>query len=141
MQLTKICYCAHWYINPLCAEQFFANSQGHTYTSLIRSKCMYSGCGQGTGRIYMSLACKGLNTWWKIFIMIIIMLCYIYQLSKIDAKLFKTFQSFSNSKCKTVSIKIRKILHERRLRILKFSQDKPQNVLFFLTFWLLKIFS
>ena len=32
------------------------------------------------------------------------------------------------SKCKTVSIKFRKILHERRLPILKFSQDNPQNI-------------
>ena len=31
------------------------------------------------------------------------------------------------SKCKTVSIKFRKTLQERRLPILKFSQDNPQN--------------
>ena len=30
-------------------------------------------------------------------------------------------------KCKTVSIKFRKTLQERRLAILKFSQDNPQN--------------
>ena len=38
-------------------------------------------------------------------------------------------QTFSKhySKCKTVSIKFRKTLQERRLPILKFSQDNPQN--------------
>ena len=56
--------------------------------------------------------------------------------------LFETFTScqgsmwiFSKhySKCKTVSIKFRKILQERRLPILKFSQDNPQyNFLNFL---------
>ena len=41
----------------------------------------------------------------------------------------ESMRSFSKHyfKCKTVSIKIRKILQERRLAILKFSQDKPQN--------------
>ena len=38
------------------------------------------------------------------------------------------------SKCKTVSIKFRKTLQERRMPILKFSQDNPQiNFLNFLT--------
>ena len=37
------------------------------------------------------------------------------------------------SKCKTVSIKFRKTLQERRLPILNFSQDNPQNK-FFLDF-------
>ena len=31
------------------------------------------------------------------------------------------------SKCKTVSIKFRKTIQERRLRLLKFPQDNPQN--------------
>ena len=41
----------------------------------------------------------------------------------------ESMPSFSKhySKCKTVSIKFRKILQERRLPILKFSQDNPQN--------------
>ena len=40
-----------------------------------------------------------------------------------------SMQTFSKhySKCKTVSIKFRKTLQERRLPILKFSQDNPQN--------------
>ena len=66
-----------------------------------------------------------LNTWQKRFIMIIIMLCYF--------KIFTSYQgsmrTFSKhcSKCKTVSIKFRKTLQERRLPILKFSQNNPQN--------------
>ena len=40
--------------------------------------------------------------------------------------LMRTF-SKHYSKCKTVSIKFRKTLQERRLPILKFSQDNPQN--------------
>ena len=40
-----------------------------------------------------------------------------------------SMRTFSNSyfKCKTVSIKSRKTLQERRLPILKFSQNNPQN--------------
>ena len=67
-----------------------------------------------------------LNTWWKRFIMIIIMLCYF----EIFTSCQESMRAFSKhySKCKTVSIKFRKTLQERRLPILKFSQDKPQNI-------------
>ena len=41
------------FVNPLQAKQFFSNSQGCKYTSLMQSKCMYSGCVQGTGRTYI----------------------------------------------------------------------------------------
>ena len=66
-----------------------------------------------------------LNTWWKRFIMIIIMLCYF----KIFTSCQGSVQTFSKhySTCKTVSIKFRKTLQGRRLPILKFSQDNPQN--------------
>ena len=66
-----------------------------------------------------------LNTWWKRFIMIIIMLCYFEIFTSCQGSM-GTF-SKHYSKCKTVSIKFRKILQERRLPILKFSQDNPQN--------------
>ena len=48
----------------------------------------------------------------------------------------RSMQTFSKhySKCKTVSIKFRETLQERKLPILKFSQDNPQvNFLKFLT--------
>ena len=66
-----------------------------------------------------------LNTWWQRFIMIIIMLCYF----EIFTSCQESMRAFSKhySKCKTVSIKFRKTLQERRLPILKFSQDNPQN--------------
>ena len=66
-----------------------------------------------------------LNTWWKRFIMIIIMLCYFEIFTSCQGSM-RTF-SKHYSKCKTVSIKFRKTLQERRLPILKFSQDNPQN--------------
>ena len=62
-----------------------------------------------------------------------VLILKLYQLSSIDTNLFKTNTLF---KWKTVSIKFRKILQERRLPILKFSQDNPQK--FFWTFWLHK---
>ena len=73
-----------------------------------------------------------LNTWWKRFIMIIIMLCYF----EIFTSCQGSMRIFSRhySKCNTVSIKFRKTLQERRLPILKFSQDNPKNnLLNFLT--------
>ena len=73
-----------------------------------------------------------LNTWRKRFIMIIIMLCYFEIFTSCQGSM-RTF-SKHYSKCKTVSIKFRKTLQERRLPTLKFSQDNPQNNLFnFLT--------
>ena len=67
-----------------------------------------------------------LNTCRKRFIMIIIMLCYFDIFTSCQGSM-RTF-SKHYSKCKTVSIKFRKTLQERRLPILKFSQDKPQNI-------------
>ena len=66
-----------------------------------------------------------LNTCRKRFIMIIIMLCYFDIFTSCQGSM-RTF-SKHYSKCKTVSIKFRKTLQERRLPILKFSQDNPQN--------------
>ena len=66
-----------------------------------------------------------LNTWRKRFIMIIIMLCSFEIFTSCQGSM-RTF-SKHYSKCKTVSIKFRKTLQERRLPILKFSQDNPQN--------------
>ena len=74
--------------------------------------------------------CSGLsdtsNTWRKRFIMIIIMLCYF----EIFTSCQGSMRNFSKpySKCKTVSVKFIKTLQERRLSILKFSQDNPQNI-------------
>ena len=52
----------------------------------------------------------------------VVLFSNFYQMSR-------TMLTFSKhySKCKTVSIKFRKRLQERRLPILNFSQDKPQN--------------
>ena len=66
-----------------------------------------------------------LNTGGKRFIMIIIMLCYFEIFTSCQGSM-GTF-SKHYSKCKTVSIKFRKTLQERRLSILKSSQDNPQN--------------
>ena len=57
--------------------------------------------------------------------MITIMLCYFEIFTSCQGSM-GTF-SKHYSKCKTVSIKFRKTLQERRLPILKFSQDNPQN--------------
>ena len=60
-----------------------------------------------------------LNTWRERFIMIIIMLCY-FEIFISFQGLMRTF-SKHYSKCKTVSIKFRKTLQERRLQILSFT--------------------
>ena len=57
--------------------------------------------------------------------MIIIILCSFEIFTSCQGSM-RTF-SKHYSKCKTVSIKFRKTLQERRLPILKFSQDNPQN--------------
>ena len=73
-----------------------------------------------------------LSTWWKRFIMIIIMLWYLEIFTSFQGSLW-TF-SKHNSKCKTVSTTFRKSLQERRLPKLKFSLDNSQNNFFnFLT--------
>ena len=59
------------------------------------------------------------------------MLCYFEIFTSCQGSM-GTF-SKHYSKCKTVSIKFRKTLQERRLPILNFSQDNPQNK-FFLDF-------
>ena len=66
-----------------------------------------------------------LNTWRKRFSLIVIMLCSFEIFTSCQGSM-RTF-SKHYSKCKTVSIKFRKTLQERRLPILKFSQDNPQN--------------
>ena len=53
------------------------------------------------------------------------MLCYFEIFTSCQGSM-GTF-SKHYSKCKTVSIKFRKTLQERRLPILKFSQNNPQN--------------
>ena len=67
-----------------------------------------------------------LNTWPKRFIMTIVMLCYFEIFTHCQESMIPTF-SKHYSKCKTVSIKFRKTLQEKRLPILNFSQDNPQN--------------
>ena len=57
--------------------------------------------------------------------MILIMLCSFEFFTSYQASM-RTF-SEHYSKCKTVLLKFRKTLQERRLPILKFSQDNPQN--------------
>ena len=66
-----------------------------------------------------------LNTWQKRFIMIIVML-WSFEIFTSCQGSTRTF-SKHYSKCKTFSIKFRKTLQEKRLPILKFSQDNPQN--------------
>ena len=39
--------------NPLRVEQIFPKTKDVVYTSLMHSKCMYSGCAQGTERTYI----------------------------------------------------------------------------------------
>ena len=68
-----------------------------------------------------------LNTWWKRFIMIITILCY-FQFFTSCQESMRTF-SKHYSKCKTVSKSSEKTLQERRLAILKSSQDNPPNFL------------
>ena len=61
------------------------------------------------------------------------MLCYFEILTNCQWSM----QTFSKhySKCKTISVKFRKTLQERRLPVLNFSQDNPQNnFLNFLTY-------
>ena len=57
--------------------------------------------------------------------MIVIMLCSFEIFTSCQGSM-RTF-SKHYSKCKTVSIKFRKTLQERRLPVLKFSQDNLQN--------------
>ena len=66
-----------------------------------------------------------LSTWRKRFITIIIMLCYFEIFTSCQGSMWTFSKHYS--KCKTVSVKFRKTLQERRLPILKFSQDNPQN--------------
>ena len=66
-----------------------------------------------------------LNTWRKRFIMIIIMLCYSEIFTSCQGEIW-TFSKYY-SKCKTVSIKSRITIQERRMPISKFSQYNPQN--------------
>ena len=66
-----------------------------------------------------------LNTWRKRLIMILILLCNFEIFTSCQGSM-RTFPKHY-SKCKTVSIKFRKTLQERRLPILKFSQNNPQN--------------
>ena len=73
-----------------------------------------------------------LNTWWKRFLMIIMMLCCFETFTSSEGSM----QNFSKhySKCKTVSVKFRKTFQEKRLPILKFWQGKThKHFLNFLT--------
>ena len=53
------------------------------------------------------------------------MLCYIEIFASGQGSMRNFLKHYS--KCKIVSIKFRKTLPERRLLVLKFSQDNPQN--------------
>ena len=66
-----------------------------------------------------------LNTWWEIFIMSTIMLCYFETFNSCQGSMWTFSKHYS--KCKAVSIRFRKTLQERRLPILKFSQDNLKN--------------
>ena len=89
------------------------------------SNCMMSKIRAVTKICRCAELTNTLNTWRKRFIMIIIMLWY-FEIFTSCQGLMWTF-SKHYSKCKTVSIKFRKTLHERRLPTLKFSQDNPRN--------------
>ena len=61
------------------------------------------------------------------------MLCYFQIFTSRQGSMWTFSKHYS--KCKTASIKFRKAFHERRVPILKFSQDNPQkNFVNFLTF-------
>ena len=89
------------------------------------SNCMMSVTRAVTKTCRCAELTDTLNTWQKKFIMIIIML-YYFEIFTSYQRLMWTF-SKHYSKCKTVSLKFRKTLQERRLPILKFSQDNQQN--------------
>ena len=89
------------------------------------SNCMMSVTRAVTKTCRCAELTDTLNTWQKKFIMIIIML-YYFEIFTSYQGLMWTF-SKHYSKCKTVSLKFRKTLQERRLPILKFSQDNQQN--------------
>ena len=96
------------------------------------SNCMMSKTRAVTKIYCCAELTYSLNTSWKRFIIIIIILCYF----KIFTSSQGSMQTFSKhySECKTVSIKFRKTLQERRLSILNFSQDNwKNNFLNFLT--------
>ena len=97
------------------------------------SNCMMSKIRAITKICRCAELTDALNTWRKTFIMIVIMLCYIEIFISCQGSMWTSSKHYS--KCKTVSIKFRKTLQERRLPILKFSQNNPQNnFLNFLTY-------
>ena len=89
------------------------------------SNCMMSVTRAVTKTCRRAELTDTLNTWQKKFIMIIIMLYYFEIFTSYQGSMWTFSKHYS--KCKTVSIKFRKTLQERRLPILKFSQDNPQN--------------
>ena len=89
------------------------------------SNCMMSKIRAITKICRCAELTDALNTWRKTFIMIVIMLCYIEIFISCQGLMRTSSKHYS--KCKTVWIKFRKTLQERRLPISKFSQDNPQN--------------
>ena len=89
------------------------------------SNCMMSKTRRVTKICRIAKFIDTLNTWRKRFIMVIIMLCNFEIFTGCQGSL-RTFSKLY-SKCNTVSIKFRKTLQKKRLPILKFSQDNPQN--------------
>ena len=89
------------------------------------SNCMMSKIRAITKICRCAELTDALNTWRKTFIMIAIMLCYIEIFISCQGLMRTSSKHYS--KCKTVWIKFRKTLQERRLPISKFSQDNPQN--------------
>ena len=89
------------------------------------SNCMMSKTRAVTKIYHSTKFIDTLNTWRKRFIMVIIMLCNFEIFTGCQGSM-RTFSKLY-SKCNTVSMKFRKTLQKKRLPILKFSQDNPQN--------------
>ena len=89
------------------------------------SNCMMSKTRAITKICYCAELTDILNTWRKRVILIIIILWFFLIFTNCEGSM-RTF-SKHYSKCKTVSIKFRKTLQERRLPRLTFLQDIPQN--------------
>ena len=104
------------------------------------ANCMMSKTRSKTNICICAELSDTLNIWRERFIMAIIILRSFEIFTSCQGSMLTFPKHYS--KCKTVSIKFRKImeliLQERRLPILKFSQDNPQII--FWTFWLLKHF-
>ena len=92
---------------------------------------MLSNCMMSKTRAITKICCCAeltdkLNTCGKKFIMVIMMLCYFEILPTVKDQ-YEPFQNITLN-LKRFQQSSEKTLQERRIRILKFSQDNPQNI-------------